>query len=78
MAEWLGEGLQNLLRRFDSVWYLKKNTDSKELVFFIFTKSKLPLNLYSYSKAYNILWFQVFAVETVDYCQIVCIRLEIN
>ena len=23
MAEWLGEGLQNLLRRFDSVWYLK-------------------------------------------------------
>ena len=40
MAEWLGEGLQNLLRRFDSVWYLKKNTDSKELVFFIFTKSK--------------------------------------
>lgn len=24
MAEWLGEGLQNLLRRFDSVWYLKK------------------------------------------------------
>ncbi len=24
MAEWLGEGLQNLLRRFDSVWYLGK------------------------------------------------------
>ena len=23
MAEWLGEGLQNLLRRFDSVWYLE-------------------------------------------------------
>lgn len=25
MAEWLGEGLQNLLRRFDSVWYLEKH-----------------------------------------------------
>ena len=23
MAEWLGRGLQNLVRRFDSVWYLK-------------------------------------------------------
>ena len=25
MAEWLGRGLQNLVRRFDSVWYLKKD-----------------------------------------------------
>ena len=24
MAEWLGTGLQNLLQRFDSAWYLKK------------------------------------------------------
>lgn len=23
MAEWLGRGLQNLLRRFESVWYLR-------------------------------------------------------
>ena len=25
MAEWLGTGLQNLLQRFDSAWYLPKN-----------------------------------------------------
>ena len=25
MAEGLGRGLQNLRRRFESVWYLKKN-----------------------------------------------------
>ena len=24
MAEWLGTGLQNLLQRFDSAWYLQK------------------------------------------------------
>ncbi len=27
MAEWLGTGLQNLLQRFDSAWYLKKPLD---------------------------------------------------
>ena len=39
MAEWLGEGLQNLLRRFDSVWYLQETPVSckKRLVFFCFT-----------------------------------------
>ena len=39
MAEWLGEGLQNLLRRFDSVWYLRKiNANAlniRSLAFFI-------------------------------------------
>lgn len=34
MAEWLGEGLQNLLRRFDSVWYLKKVLILNELALF--------------------------------------------
>ncbi len=24
MAEWLGNGLQNRVQRFDSAWYLKK------------------------------------------------------
>lgn len=34
MAEWLGEGLQNLLRRFDSVWYLGKVLILNELALF--------------------------------------------
>lgn len=34
MAEWLGEGLQNLLRRFDSVWYLNKVLILNELALF--------------------------------------------
>ena len=29
MAEWLGTGLQNLLQRFDSAWYLKKAPQKK-------------------------------------------------
>ena len=34
MAEWLGEGLQNLLRRFDSVWYLNEVLILNELALF--------------------------------------------
>ena len=37
MAEWLGEGLQNLLRRFDSVWYLQKTPTRKSWRFFVAT-----------------------------------------
>ena len=33
MAEWLGTGLQNLLQRFDSAWYLKKSQSHTALAF---------------------------------------------
>ena len=37
MAEWLGRGLQNLVRRFDSVWYLKlKDVNYGVLFLFVY------------------------------------------
>ena len=35
MAEWLGRGLQNLVRRFDSVWYLKLKDVNYGVLFFV-------------------------------------------
>jgi hypothetical protein len=34
MAEWLGNGLQNRLQRFESAWYLKVKVKIKVLAFF--------------------------------------------
>ena len=55
MAEWLGRGLQNLVRRFDSVWYLKQKTAfSSGLFLFVIVARKslyfhiyIPLGIYS-------------------------------
>lgn len=34
MAEWLGNGLQNRLQRFESAWYLKAKVKINVLAFF--------------------------------------------
>ncbi len=35
MAEWLGRGLQNLLQRFESAWYLKRRLAIQLQSFFL-------------------------------------------
>ena len=45
MAEWLGRGLQNLVRRFDSVWYLKQKT-SQIVVSFFYLKIIIIINIF--------------------------------
>ena len=71
MAEWLGRGLQNLVRRFDSVWYLKKDITHRGVFFYLkliimthnTTNSKLSENL-------NIIWLiaMIIYVQTVAMC----------
>ena len=45
MAEWLGRGLQNLVRRFDSVWYLKKDVMKVASFFLSITESLIRFNI---------------------------------
>ena len=35
MAEWLGRGLQNLLQRFESAWYLRKKAPDEGSLFLL-------------------------------------------
>ncbi len=37
MAEWLGNGLQNRLQRFESAWYLKAKVKINVLAFFFYS-----------------------------------------
>ena len=56
MAEWLGTGLQNLLQRFDSAWYLQKClwTHSRGICFSVSTNpcTRIRLLVYGWQVAY--------------------------
>ena len=45
MAEWLGRGLQNLVRRFDSVWYLKQKDVLWRPFLFIYVNDFYEINI---------------------------------